>query len=99
MKTILIACIASITMLCSFTDASKNANVEQLEGVYIYYRSKPVSEYDYLGTYKMGGLISSNKPKYLMEVLIKKTKEKYPLMEGIIVSEDMYQCDAIKFKK
>jgi hypothetical protein len=73
------------------------AEVEQEEGLYIFYRSKPVMDYEYIGTYKIG-LIWDDKPKLLFKKLVKKTKEKFPNAEAIIIDNDMEKCDAIKFK-
>ena len=73
------------------------AEVEQEEGMYVFYRSKPVAEYEYLGTYKIG-LVWDDKPKLLFNKLIRKTKEKYPDVNGIIIDNEMGKCDAIKFK-
>jgi hypothetical protein len=73
------------------------ALVEKEQGVYIYYRSKPVTEYEYLGTYKVT-YIWKGDPMPLLEKLVKKIKEDYPDVEAVIVSPDMYKGDAIKFK-
>jgi hypothetical protein len=74
-----------------------SAEVEQVEGVYVFYRSKPVFDYEYLGTYKIV-LAWDNSPKILFEKLVRKTKEKYPNAEAIVIDNDMGKCDAIKFK-
>lgn len=71
--------------------------VEQEEGMYVFYRSKPVSEYEYIGTYKIG-MIWDDKPRLLFSKLIRKTKDKFPNADGIIIDNDMGKCDAIKFK-
>jgi len=68
-----------------------------VEGIYIFYRCKPVTEYEYIGTYKIK-LIWDDKPTLLFDKLIKKTKEKYPNVQAIIIDNGMGQCDAIKFK-
>jgi hypothetical protein len=92
----------SLTSIVAFTVANyepKNstAEVEQEEGMFVFYRSKPVSEYEYLGTYKIG-LVWDDKPKLLFNKLIRKTKEKYPNANGVIIDNEMDKCDAIKFK-
>lgn len=73
------------------------AEVEQEEGVYVFYRSKPIAEFEYLGTYKIG-MVWDDKPRLLFNKLIKKTKEKFPNADGVIIDNDMGKCDAIKFK-
>jgi hypothetical protein len=75
-----------------------SAEVEQEEGVYIFYRSKPIAEYEYLGTYKIG-MVWDDKPRLLFNKLVRKTKEKFPNADGIIIDNDMGKCDAIKFKQ
>jgi hypothetical protein len=92
----------SLTTIVAFTVAnyepkSSTAEVEQEEGMFVFYRSKPVSEYEYLGTYKIG-LVWDDKPKLLFNKLIRKTKEKYPNANGVIIDNEMGKCDAIKFK-
>jgi hypothetical protein len=104
MKNIFIGGIASCCLiaLLAFTASNyeaKNASaeVQQEEGMYIFYRSKPVMEFEYLGTYKIG-MVWDDKPKLLFNKLIRKTKEKFPNADGIIIDNEMGKCDAIKFK-
>ncbi len=80
-----------------FEIRKSSADVEQEEGVYVFYRAKPVSEYEYLGTYKIG-MVWDDKPRLLFNKLVRKTKEKFPNADGIIIDNDMGKCDAIKFK-
>jgi hypothetical protein len=80
-----------------FEIRKSSADVEQEEGVYVFYRAKPISEYEYLGTYKIG-MVWDDKPRLLFNKLVRKTKEKFPNAEGIIIDNDMGKCDAIKFK-
>lgn len=101
-KLIYVAC--GIVLMCLFSFKAyeyvvkkSTGEVEMEEGVYIYYRSKPVAEYEYLGTYKIG-LIWDDKPKLLFNKLVRKTKDKYPNADGMIIDNDMGKCDAIKFK-
>ena len=92
----------SLIALVAFTSANyetkkSSAEVEQEEGMYVFYRSKPVLEYEYLGTYKIG-MVWDDKPKLLFNKLIRKTKDKYPNADGVIIDNEMGKCDAIKFK-
>lgn len=94
--------IASLLLLTAFTAIgyelkNSTAEVEQEEGMYVFYRSKPVKEYTYIGTYKIG-LIWDNNPRLLFKKLIRKTKDKYPGADAIIIDNDMEKCDAVKFK-
>jgi hypothetical protein len=77
--------------------SKSTADVEQEEGVYVFYRSKPVANYEYVGTYKIG-MVWDDKPSLLFNKLVRKTKEKFPSADGIIIANDMGKCDAIKFK-
>lgn len=73
------------------------AEVQQEEGLYIFYRSRPVREYEYLGTYKIG-LIWDDKPSLLFNKLVRKAKKEYPQAEAIVIDNNMAKCDAIRFK-
>lgn len=103
MKKITIFLLGIMTAgLFAFTSATylsnkSTAEVEQDSGVYVFYRSKPVTKYEYIGTYKIG-LIWDDNPKLLFNKLIKKTKEKFPEADALIIDNDMVKCDAIKFK-
>lgn len=100
---LLLTFIAGVAMMSLFSfkmtfDAKKNtAEVDQEEGVYIFYHAKPVMEYEYIGTYKVG-MVWDDKPRLLFAKLVKKTKEKFPNCDGIIIDNEMGKCDAIKFK-
>lgn len=74
------------------------AEVESNQGMFIFYRSKPLMEYEYIGTYKVQ-LIWENKPNLLFDKLIRKTKDKFPNADAIIINDNMDKCDAIRFKK
>ncbi|MFN4854538.1 MAG: hypothetical protein ACK5JC_08990 [Bacteroidota bacterium] len=73
------------------------AEVEQVEGMFVFYRSKPLTEYQYLGTYKIA-LIWDDKPRLLFDKLVRKTKEKFPTANGMIIDNNMAKCDAILLK-
>ena len=104
MRKIFLGIGLGIVLTCTLSLKSKifeinrsTAEVEQEEGVYVFYRSKPVSDYEYLGTYKIG-LIWDDKPKLLFNKLVRKTKDKFPNADGIIIDNEMGKCDAIRFK-
>jgi hypothetical protein len=95
---IIIVLLASIWAFKPIYELNKaTAEVSQEEGLYIFYRSKPISEYDYLGTYKIG-LIWDDKPSLLFSKLVRKVKKEYPQAQAIIIDNNMGKCDAIKFK-
>lgn len=79
-----------------------NAVVNQVQGVYIFIDSKPVAEYEYLGTVSTKGVVSSN-PQYLVirDKLLKRIKKDWPSADGVIFSFNAGgadHADAIKFK-
>ena len=63
------------------------SEVEQEEGVFVFYRSKPVAPYEYIGTYKIG-LVWDDKPRLLFNKLIKRfyliTNDLSPIILGKI---------------
>lgn len=73
----------------------KTAEVESSQNILVFMDSKPVMEYDYLGTIKMSvswtGVYSE-----IRTYLIKTAKKKYPQADAIII--DKGTADVIKFK-
>lgn len=91
------------TIITTYEANNSTAEVEQMQGLYIFSDSKPVKEYEYLGSVKSntGGFGS---PQYtgVRDRLIKNAKKKYPNGEGLILnlktgSADL--ADVIKFKE
>ena len=79
---------------------NNTAEVEQSQGVFLFTDSKPLKEYEYLGTVK--ALIGFD-AQYtgVRDKLLKKMKNKYPNADGIIFrfnSAGADQGDAIRFK-
>lgn len=86
--------------MTSFVGSSeKNKSiVDQKEGLYIFILSKPVAEYEYLGSVKKI-LAWSGKPDEMLNSMIRKVKKDYPKADGIVfTSIDMDKADAIQFK-
>lgn len=78
----------------------QTAEVEQLQGVYIFTNSKPVLEYDFLGSIKVGVAMSADY-QTIRNKLMKKARKDYPRADGLIFYFNKGQadrCDAIKFK-
>ncbi len=103
-QLIFIVAIATVISLSAFTYkvlSSKTAEVEQRQGVYVFYKGqKPVGDYEYLGTVESGAVIKNYKLSYLVPLMIERTKKKYPNADAVIfVEEDLWKCDAIKFKE
>lgn len=101
-----VAVILTAAVLISFsntdTTTKATAEVNQLQGLYVFTDSKPVAAYDYLGTVKNGTRIAgSAQYQPVRDRLIKKIKEDFPNAEGVIfsfVNGAADKADAIKFK-
>jgi len=78
----------SISALFAFTVANyqvkKNtAEVDQIQGFYIFAKGKPVNEFEYLGTVK-GPLIGNHEFDNLVELMIKNAKKEFPNANALI---------------
>lgn len=95
-----------LTSLLAFDNTSYEPNkatgeVELMQGLYIFTDSKPVLEYEYLGTVKT---VFAMDVQYqgTRDKMIRKAKKKYPEAEGIIIhfkSGGTDKGDVIKFNK
>ncbi|GIV26866.1 MAG: hypothetical protein KatS3mg027_0680 [Bacteroidia bacterium] len=77
------------------------AEVDQYEGLYVFVDSKPVREYEYLGTEKVVLTFGSGQYRDIRDKLIKKVKKEYPQANGIIFhfnENASDKADAIKIK-
>ena len=75
------------------------ATVDQKEGVYIFMFSKPIAEYQFLGTVKKTGLVWKGNPVEMFNILLRRCKKDYPQADGLIFFDvDMDRADCIKFK-
>ncbi len=75
------------------------AETFQIEGLYIFTDSKPVTPYVYLGEVDLG-FVSGTQYENVRKNLIKRAKQKYPTAEGIILhlnKKGLDKCDVIKF--
>ena len=107
MKKVTLGIICGVvqTSLMAFTITSyeptkATGEVEQMQGLYIFTDSKPVSEYEYLGTVKTTFAVDV---QYVgtRDKMIRKAKKKFPEAEGIIIqfkSGGTDKGDVIKFK-
>jgi hypothetical protein len=102
----------SIIAAVAFMPASRHgsssaaAEVQQIQGCYIFVDAKPVSPTQYIGTVELTKKDVRKNPgtgqyQYTRDLLIKKVKDQYPEAEGIIF--DFHdggtdKADAIKFK-
>ncbi len=107
MKNIILGSIIgiSLTSLVAFKVATyepkkATGEVEQMQGLYIFTDSKPVLEYEYLGTVTATFGMDSQY-QGVRDKLIKKAKKDFPNADGLIMqfkSGGTDKCDAIKFK-
>lgn len=85
------------------SDNKKNqAEVNEVQGLYVFTDSKPIAEYEYLGTVKNGmRLAGSSQYQPVRDILIKKVNKEFPQADGVIfhfVNGAADKADAIKFK-
>ena len=87
----------------SYEIRKSTAEAEQIEGLYVFVDSKPVSEYTYLGTVKGAGVGASFNPQYntIRNAMLKKVRKEYSSADGVILhlnAGGKDSADAIKFK-
>jgi hypothetical protein len=102
--TILAAAIllaAATNIPADYTPGPATAEVERYRGFYIFVDSKPVLEYEYLGTEKATGLgFGDTQYTGVRDRLIKKAQKTYPEADALILnfkSGGWDTFDAIKF--
>lgn len=98
----------SISVLFAFTaanyEAKKNtAEVDQIQGFYIFVKNKPVKEYEYLGTVK-GPLVGNHEFDNLVELMVRNAKKDFPdanalIFDGAIKQTHNTKVSAIKIKE
>ena len=79
----------SITILVSFKASNfipnaSTAEVNKIEGFYIFTDSKPVMPYDSIGTIEIG-FITDTQYESIRRALIKKARNKFPDADGLIM--------------
>jgi len=88
--------------VANYEPKNSTAEVDQYQGFYIFVDSKPVKEYEYLGTLQYGmSLMGSGQYQDVRDKLIKKAKKEYPKADGLIFTfkdGGTDRCDAISFK-
>lgn len=100
-KTLTYLVAIALISLFSFKIATNlaTAETEQFQGVYVFYKSRPVAQYDYIATIKANGIVNSYRATDLMNNIFKQLKKKHPEANGVIFTQDFMQCDAIKLKE
>lgn len=101
-----VLCGMALTSLFAFKslyEAKKNtAEAEQYQGIYVFTDSKPVKQYDYLGSVKSSGFSGGGQYEDVRDKLIKKTKADFPTADAIILhlkAGGTDHADAIKLKE
>lgn len=97
----------SLSALFAFTvmnyDPKKSTGeVDQFQGLFIFVDSKPVMEYEYLGTVKSSVSFGDSQYTGVRDRIIKKAKNDFPQADAIIItfkSGGSDKADAIKFKQ
>lgn len=97
--TISILLLLSVSSFAQEADKSlAKADIQQ--GLYIFMLSKPVSEYEYLGSLHKKGLVWTGQPKEMLNIMIRRTKREYPEADAIVITNlSMDMADVIKFKE
>lgn len=89
-----------IILICAFKQTNKNntAQVEQIQGLYIFMFCKPISEYQYIGSVSKS-VVWTGRPDEMLNTMINKVKKDFPTADGLIFTDtQMTKVDAIKFK-
>lgn len=74
-----------------------SATVDSEQGLFLFVKSKPTEEYDFLGTVKTGAVIPNYKFETILDILIKRAKKDFPAGDGLIMRD--YEADVIQFKE
>ncbi len=103
MRKLLFALIL-ISLVAFKSLSNKNlAEVNQVQGFFLFVDSKPVQEYEYLGTVKVTAWnVSSEQYQGVRDGLIKRARKEFPNGDGMIFNFNnggTDQADVIKFKE
>lgn len=98
MKSLLIylpAISALFVVAQNMGNIKKNtAEVEQVEGLFVFYRTSPNTDYQNLKNHKIR-LMNGDKPSLLFDKPAGKTREKCLSANDMIIFHDKGKCDAI----
>ncbi|MFN5556709.1 MAG: hypothetical protein ACK48F_10900 [Chryseotalea sp.] len=105
LKLFIVAIVAILFTTVAFTvkqtyqPTKATAEVDQEQGLYVFIRSKPVKEYEYLGKVNMPEVVWSGKPKEMMNIAVNRTTKQYPNANALIFQSDNFsKVDAIRIK-
>lgn len=107
MKFLILSAITGLSLASVFDVNSgkheiKNstAEVNQMEGFYIFTDSKPVSPYDSLGVVTTG-FMTGTQYNSIKKNLVKRARKRYPDADGLILQSkntSVDRCIVLKFK-
>lgn len=83
----------AVFFIFSFSGTTQNkgaAEVDKIQGLYIFVKAKPVQEYEYLGTVE-GATIGSHEFDKMLEKFISKVKKKHPEANALIFDSKIAQ--------
>ena len=92
---LLVVGLLAFTTVNTYESKSNTAEVDQIQGYYIFAKCKPVKEYDYLGTVK-GPTIGNHEFDNLVELIVKKAKKEYPDANALIFDGSIRQTHNTK---
>ena len=88
--TILFFLTSTAFFIDNYVVKKNTAEVDQIQGVYVFAKCKPVQEYEHLGTVK-GPKIGKHEFDNLVESMIKNVKKEYPRANAIIFDSAIRQ--------
>lgn len=99
MKNSFIIAVLAVFMvsagLFSFKPHDKKlAEVKQYDGIFIYYLSEPVGDFEQLGKVSNSGIIMNNKPETVLPFMLKRLKRDFPKANAIIFEANMIDAHA-----
>lgn len=102
LSTLACACLVIILAFSanSYEPNHATAEVNKIEGFYIFVDSKPVLPYESLGDTDLG-FVSGTQYESIRANLIKRARKNYPTADGLILSlnkKGVDKCNVIKFK-
>ena len=98
-----LSALVAFTIVANYDVKTNTAEVDQVQGYYIFAKCKPVKEYGYLGTVK-GPTIGNHEFDNLVELMVKKAKKDYPEANALIFNGSIRQThntkvSAVKMKE
>ncbi len=85
----------------SYEMKSSTAEVEQVQGLYIFTNAKPVKDIVYLGTVEVSGRVKNPQYTNVRDALIELAKKNYPTGTALVLSLNaggVDKADVIQFK-